>query len=32
MKELRQSYEPEGEVIDELRRSEKEGVGSPEKE
>lgn len=27
----KQSYELEGEVIDELRRSEKEGVGSPEK-
>lgn len=28
---LKMSYEPEGEVLDELRRSEKEGVGSPEK-
>ena len=25
-----QSYEPEGEVVDEARRSEKEGKGSPE--
>lgn len=28
---LKMSYEPEGEVIDELLRSEKEGVGSPER-
>lgn len=27
---LKMSYEPEGEVIDELRRSEKEGLGSPD--
>ena len=27
---MNQSYEPEGEVIDELRRSEKEGKGSPD--
>lgn len=27
---LKMSYEPEGEVIDELRRSEREGMGSPE--
>jgi len=30
MKDLMQSYEPEGEQIDELRRSEKEGKGSPD--
>ncbi len=28
---VKQSYEPEGEVIDEIRRSEKEGKGSPER-
>ena len=30
IEKLTQSYEPEGEVIDELRRSEKEGKGSPD--